>query len=44
MTTPRTLALAPAGALIALVGCGSIDATRTESVVKQEIAGARGRS
>ncbi|MCA1701404.1 MAG: DUF4333 domain-containing protein [Actinobacteria bacterium] len=39
MTTPRTLALAlPAGALLALAGCGSIDATKTENAVKQEIA------
>jgi hypothetical protein len=42
MTSPRTLALAPAGALLALAGCGSIDATRTESVVKQEIARSAG--
>ncbi len=39
MTTARTLALAlPAGALLALAGCGSIDATRTENAVRQEIA------
>ncbi len=43
MTTPRTLAFAlPAGVLLALAGCGSVDATRTESAVKQEIARSAG--
>lgn len=46
--TTRTQALAlPAGALLAVAGCGSIDATRTETAVGQEIArsvGAKVRS
>jgi Domain of unknown function (DUF4333) len=38
MTTLRTLALAlPACALLALAGCGSIDATETENAVRGEI-------
>lgn len=39
MTTPRTLARAlPACALLAVAGCGSIDATKTEKAVREEIA------